>query len=134
MFRYDYAAIKRKDLQFKKFPEIHNGKNNLVYIENQVTNKTQSKSVKCEVIHVGVVCSGFKSNLYFHTMLKSIYFYRNNPLHFHILVNRLSYKVLKTLIETWAVPQGKTTINFFCSYLYTESNFQSLVILLYTEA
>lgn len=39
-------------------------------------------------------------------MLKSIFFYRNNPLHFHIVVNRMSEKVLRTLFDTWALPQG----------------------------
>lgn len=46
------------------------------------------------------------------TLLKSIYFYRNNPLHFHIMVNKLSDKALRTLFDTWAVPQGILFINF----------------------
>lgn len=61
---------------------------------------------KCETIHIGIVCTGHKPILYLMTMLKSIYFYRNNPLHFHIMVNKLSDKALRVLFESWAVPQG----------------------------
>lgn len=89
------------------FSEIRNNENNLVTEDHLISNEYQMNQPRCEVIHIGVVCSGFKSNMYFHTMLKSIYFYRNNPLHFHIMVNKVSEKVLKILFETWAVPQGK---------------------------
>lgn len=71
-----------------------------------VTIKNQINLDKCEVVHLGIVCSGYKSTLHLMTMLKSIYFYRSNPLHIHIMVNKLSEKVLKTLFDTWDVPQG----------------------------
>lgn len=82
--------------------------------KNVALPETNNKSLqnKCEVIHVGLVCSGYRSNLYVHVLAKSIFFYRNNPLHFHIVVNKVSEKVLKTLFDTWAVPQG-TIFNCF---------------------
>lgn len=78
---------------------------------------------RCETIHIGVVCSGFSASLYFHTLLKSIYFYRVNPLHFHVIVNSISEKVLRTLFDTWNVPQGENKLasiciyNFYCWFL-----------------
>jgi glycosyltransferase-like protein LARGE len=79
---------------------------NLVKEPNDNGNKLQDK---CEVIHIGFVCSGFKSNLYLHTLLKSLFFYRISPVHFHIIVNKVSERVLKTLFETWNLPQSNTT-------------------------
>lgn len=75
-----------------------------VNISEEVINK------KCETIHIGIVCTGNKPILYLMTLLKSIYFYRNNPLHFHIMVNKISDRALNTLFDTWAVPQG--SVNF----------------------
>lgn len=72
---------------------------------------------RCETIHIGIVCSGFGASLYLHTLLKSIYFYRVNPLHFHVIANKISEKVLRTLFETWNVPQVNVT--FYNLYLYT---------------
>lgn len=76
-----------------------------------VTIKNQINLDKCEVVHLGIVCSGYKSTLHLMTMLKSIYFYRSNPLHIHIMVNKLSERVLKTLFDTWDVPQGNLKTN-----------------------
>ncbi|KAJ8950879.1 hypothetical protein NQ318_011177 [Aromia moschata] len=70
---------------------------------------SQPKIEDCEVIHIGVVCSGYNANLYFHTLLKSIYFYRVNPIHFHVIANRISENILKTLFDTWNVPQVNIT-------------------------
>lgn len=72
----------------------------------------------CETIHIGIVCSGYRSNLFLHTLLKSIYFYRINPLHFHIIVNKISEKILKSLFESWDVPRVNVTF-------YNYDNFAS---------
>ncbi|XP_065158374.1 xylosyl- and glucuronyltransferase LARGE2s-like [Atheta coriaria] len=75
--------------------------------DNNVTTIPTSQNTweKCEVIHLGFVCSGFKSNLYLHTMLKSLLFHRHNPLHLHIVVNKFSENVLRTLFDTWRIPK-----------------------------
>lgn len=62
---------------------------------------------QCETIHIGLVCSGSTSILFFHTLLKSIYFYRVNPIHFHIITNKVSENILRSLFDSWHVPQGK---------------------------
>lgn len=66
---------------------------------------------KCEVIHVGIVCAGFKSNLQLHTMLKSLFFHTDNDLHFHIIANKQSENVLQTLFNTWDV--DKVNVSFY---------------------
>lgn len=67
------------------------------------------KVEQCEVIHIGSVCSGFSATLHFHTLLKSLYFYRVNPIHFHIITNKVSENILRTLFDSWDVPQGMYT-------------------------
>ena len=101
-----------------KFVEDHQQLTQLdVKNENTgVTSEERNQIKQCEVIHVGLVCSGFTSNLNLHTMLKSIYFYCKNPLHFHIFVDNISKKVLDTLFRSWAVPQGKASTCFKTSH------------------
>lgn len=65
------------------------------------------KDEHCEVLHIGAVCSGFSATLHFHTLLKSLFFYRINPIHFHIITNKVSENILRTLFDSWDVPQGK---------------------------
>ncbi|XP_048517080.1 xylosyl- and glucuronyltransferase LARGE2 isoform X1 [Dendroctonus ponderosae] len=59
----------------------------------------------CEIIHIGVVCSGVKSSTYFHALLKSMLLYRSNSLHFHILISNESGTVLNVLFKSWNLPQ-----------------------------
>ncbi|KAI1301775.1 LARGE xylosyl- and glucuronyltransferase 2 [Halotydeus destructor] len=59
---------------------------------------------KCEVIQVAIVCAGYNSSRSVVTLIKSILFYRKNPLHFHFVVDSISQLILKTLFETWNVP------------------------------
>lgn len=84
----------------------------------QSNNNKSDNNYYCDVIHVGFVCSGYKSNLYLHTLLKSILFYRLNPIHFHLLVNKVSEKVLRTLFTTWNIPQSKCGAYYY--YLFND--------------
>lgn len=70
-------------------------------------------TLKCEVIHIAVVCAGYNSTRSFVTLVKSLLFYRKNPLHFHIVTDHVANVVLNTLFKTWNVPQRK--------YLYIEN-------------
>lgn len=65
----------------------------------------------CEVIHIGIVCSGYNSNVYFHGFLKSLFLTRSNPIHFHLLVSDESEKVLRILFKTWQIPL--VTVSFY---------------------
>lgn len=62
---------------------------------------------KCQVIHIVNVCAGYNSTRSFVTVVKSILFYRKNPLHFHIITDSISENILRVLFKTWNVPQGK---------------------------
>ncbi len=61
---------------------------------------------KCEIIHIVNVCAGYNSTRAFVTLVKSILFYRKNPLHFHIITDSVSENILRVLFKTWNVPQG----------------------------
>lgn len=78
-----------------------------LYSNSTDDDKTDAGNNKnCEVIHIGFVCTGHKPVLYLMTTLKSLFFYRTNPLHFHIMVNKFSNNTLQTLFDTWDVPDG----------------------------
>lgn len=62
--------------------------------------------VKCDTIHVAMVCAGYNSTFALVTVVKSILFYRTNPLHFHLLVDEIARKTLSTLFQTWDLPHG----------------------------
>lgn len=59
------------------------------------------------MIEVGIVCAGYNSTRSVVTLIKSILFYRKNPLRFHFVVDVISRKILKTLFDTWKIPQRK---------------------------
>ncbi|CAH1281603.1 unnamed protein product [Diabrotica balteata] len=52
----------------------------------------------------------------FHVLLKSIFLNRVNPLHFHILSNKISEKILRKLFESWDVSQVNTTFYEMSNY------------------
>ncbi|KAG8283698.1 hypothetical protein J6590_011067 [Homalodisca vitripennis] len=60
---------------------------------------------KCEVIHVAIVCAGYNASRSVVTLIKSILFYRKNPLHFHLLADSVAQVILQTLFSSWSVPQ-----------------------------
>uniref|UniRef100_A0A1B6CYE9 LARGE xylosyl- and glucuronyltransferase 1 n=1 Tax=Clastoptera arizonana TaxID=38151 RepID=A0A1B6CYE9_9HEMI len=69
-------------------------------------HKHQAAEVpKCEVIQVAIVCAGYNSSRSVVTLIKSILFYRKNPLHFHFIADSVAQIILQTLFNTWSVPQ-----------------------------
>lgn len=68
---------------------------------------TSEKDVipRCEVIQVSIVCAGYNSTRSLVTLIKSILFYRKNPLHFHLVTDQVALNILQTLFSTWNVPQ-----------------------------
>ncbi|XKL67023.1 hypothetical protein PGB90_010443 [Kerria lacca] len=65
---------------------------------------------KCEVVQIANICAGYNSTRSFVTLVKSLLFYRKNPLHFHILVDTVSENILRILFKTWNVPQVQVTL------------------------
>lgn len=58
----------------------------------------------CDVIQVAIVCAGYNSSRSVVTLIKSILFYRKNPLHFHFISDAVAQSILGTLFQTWSIP------------------------------
>ncbi|XP_037021969.2 xylosyl- and glucuronyltransferase LARGE2 isoform X1 [Artibeus jamaicensis] len=59
---------------------------------------------KCELLHVAIVCAGHKSSRDVITLVKSMLFYRKNPLRLHLVTDAVARSILETLFHTWMVP------------------------------
>lgn len=59
---------------------------------------------KCEMLHVAIVCAGYNSSREIITLMKSMLFYRKNPLHLHLITDAVARNILETLFRTWMVP------------------------------
>ncbi|KAF6103966.1 LARGE xylosyl- and glucuronyltransferase 2 [Phyllostomus discolor] len=59
---------------------------------------------RCELLHVAIVCAGHKSSRDVITLVKSMLFYRKNPLHLHLVTDAVARNILETLFHTWMVP------------------------------
>lgn len=64
------------------------------------------KNGLCETIHVAFVCM-HKCTRYVIPMLKSLLYHRQNPIHFHIMVDDQSEISTKTLFDSWDLPDVK---------------------------
>ena len=65
----------------------------------------------CQVIQVAIVCAGADASRTVVTMIKSILFYRHNPIHFHFISDKEARSILSLLFETWSIPQ--VTVSFY---------------------
>ncbi|XP_055989128.1 xylosyl- and glucuronyltransferase LARGE2 isoform X2 [Sorex fumeus] len=59
---------------------------------------------KCELLHVAMVCAGHSSSRDVVTLVKSMLFYRKNPLHLHLVTDTVARNILETYFRTWMVP------------------------------
>lgn len=56
---------------------------------------------------MAVVCAGHGAARQVVTLVKSLVFFRKNPLHFHFIYDSVvTYRILKTLFDTWNIPEG----------------------------
>ena len=58
------------------------------------------------MIHVAIVCAGHNSTRDVVTLIKSVLFYRKNPLHFHFISDDMAKLILETLFNTWNLNGG----------------------------
>ena len=65
----------------------------------------------CQVIQVAIVCAGADASRTVVTMIKSILFYRRNPIHFHFISDQEARSILSLLFQTWSIPQ--VTVSFY---------------------
>uniref|UniRef100_A0A8C2W129 LARGE xylosyl- and glucuronyltransferase 2 n=2 Tax=Chinchilla lanigera TaxID=34839 RepID=A0A8C2W129_CHILA len=56
------------------------------------------------LLHVAIVCAGLNSSREVVTLVKSMLFYRKNPLHLHLVTDAVARSILETLFRTWMVP------------------------------
>ncbi|XP_066216151.1 xylosyl- and glucuronyltransferase LARGE2-like [Saccopteryx leptura] len=59
---------------------------------------------KCELLNVAIVCAGYNTSRDVITLVKSVLFYRKNPLHLHLVTDAVARNILETLFQTWLVP------------------------------
>ncbi|XP_068623154.1 xylosyl- and glucuronyltransferase LARGE2s-like [Battus philenor] len=62
----------------------------------------------CETIHIALVCMG-KCTRNIMPMLKSLLQHRQNPIHFHFIVDSSSLQTTSKLFDTWDLPDVKYT-------------------------
>ncbi|XP_047998771.1 xylosyl- and glucuronyltransferase LARGE1-like [Leguminivora glycinivorella] len=62
----------------------------------------------CETIHVALVCMS-KCPRIVSPMLKSLLHHRQNPVHFHLIVDVVSEHTTRHLFETWDLPDVQYT-------------------------
>lgn len=66
---------------------------------------------RCEIIHVAIVCAGYDASRAVSTLIKSLLFYRKNPIHLHFIADVIAENILKTLFQTWDIPHSMYTIS-----------------------
>eukprot|EP00795_Rhopilema_esculentum_P011669 gene11669-21919_t len=120
-FRIKNRGFKsERSLSKKLAAEINSLKEELSYYQKVVYDLGQKKSEKssqknnchqgfevpkCQVLHVAIVCAGFKDSRRVVTLIKSMLFYRHQPLHFHFISDFSARLVLETLFESWKLQQ-----------------------------
>ena len=73
---------------------------------------------QCETLHLAIVCAGSSATIHLVTLIKSVLFYRKNPIHVHFLVDKNSKVVLSYLFQTWDIPDF--AISFYTVNKYLE--------------
>ena len=59
----------------------------------------------CQTVHVALVCAGAEASRTVITLIKSILFYRRNPVHLHFISDTEARNILGPLFESWRIPQ-----------------------------
>ena len=106
----DYSPEKKSNLNIDNKPDL--SPNPLPLISDKSLKNSSNGCVtrredvvpKCEVIEIVIVCAGYNSSRSVVTLIKSILFYRKNPLHFHFISDSIAQLILQTLFKTWSVP------------------------------
>ena len=65
---------------------------------------------ECETVHVAMVATGSQTIQRLMVVVKSILFYRRNPIHFHFLTDPRGKQVLSTIFRTWQLPEVNTSL------------------------
>ena len=65
------------------------------------------------MLHIAIVCAGYKETKRVATLVKSILIYRQHPLTFHFISDIAGRHVLSVLFKTWKLQQGQ--LLWFCA-------------------
>ena len=76
--------------------------------------------VPSQVIHVAIVCAGHNATRDVVTLIKSVLFYRRNPLHFHFISDSIAQIILTKLFETWSVAEGMQLFALSVSFSFSD--------------
>ena len=63
-----------------------------------------TRSSRCDIIHIGFVAAGYNASRQVATVIKTILFYRHNPLHFHFISDLPARHILNMLMQSWQLP------------------------------
>eukprot|EP00794_Sanderia_malayensis_P017939 gene17939-19730_t len=116
--RHTFSAASVDELE----QSVNKLKEELAYSQNALHEIEQNKDMKsrvdcrqgyniarCQVLHIAIVCAGFKDSRRVVTLIKSILFYRKHPLHFHFISDSSAQLALKKLFDTWLLQQVLVT-------------------------
>lgn len=88
----------------KRYTEHDEGYNHRDSFEEHSGYNPRFKVSRCEIIHIAVVAAGYKTSRDVVTLVKSLLFYRHNPIHFHFISDAAARHILRTLFSTWQLP------------------------------
>ncbi|GAB6020038.1 hypothetical protein CHUAL_002785 [Chamberlinius hualienensis] len=89
------------------FPRFSSGKGKDANSNWQITHNRSSSieiNESCVEIHLAMICAGSSAARAVQPLIKSLLFYRRNPIHLHLVVDDLSLFILSQLLSTWAIP------------------------------
>lgn len=72
-------------------------------------------AVLCEIIHISLICMN-KCAQQLIPMIKSLLHHRQNPLHFHFIVDSVSERTISELFSTWDLPDGMFYILYLLNF------------------
>ena len=90
---------------------VFNSCNMRVYISQGVVRTSVSDCgdeenlPACDEIQVAIVCAGASASRTVITLIKSLLFYRKNPVHLHFISDSRARDILGHLFHTWRIPQ-----------------------------
>lgn len=78
-----------------------------------------------QVIQIAIVCARYNSTRDVVTLIKSVLFYRKNPLHFHLISDEYAQHILETVFSTWSVPAGKSLLQTYLQIFISTTDMNS---------
>ncbi|CAK1542703.1 unnamed protein product [Leptosia nina] len=104
--------LETQNVVFKKQLQISHNVMRQMSAETEITYSVPEipdvAGTICETVHIALVCMG-KCSRNITPMLKSLLHHRQNPLHFHVIVDNMSSHTIGTLFDSWDLPDVKYT-------------------------